>query len=234
MVRLLHFHKKEYETPGYGVKVSRYILVIVLVTALPSIYLALKIVEKSIFEANARLFVREEFRFADTYVINKTYRYNNGVKEIDLLLLGADLPATTIDTLRNRLKKYHLGKTNLIIHQGMNARQQLDLAEIKASILQNLPDLANGSSADSLKYPADKKDTLPDIGPELKVLYPQITAYSASNVALRRVDTAVTDSVLLFYYTSVNKLKGSEELRLKNWLQSRMPEQKVVIASGSQ
>lgn len=84
--------------------------------------LAYRIVQKSIFETNASQFVRREFQFKNTYIVNKVFRYEDDIREIDLFLLGDDISKTQIDSLNNKLNQYHLNNTKLIIHQGLSAR----------------------------------------------------------------------------------------------------------------
>ena len=97
IVRFLKFKRKYFEDKSYEKKVSRYILIIAIITALPSIYLAYGIVDKSIFESNAKRFVREQFQFKNTQVVNRTFVYKPDANEIDLLLIGYELPPATID-----------------------------------------------------------------------------------------------------------------------------------------
>ncbi len=58
--------KKAFEDKKREQRVMRYILSVIIITALPSIYLTYKIVDKSIFESNANSFVKNEFHFKNT------------------------------------------------------------------------------------------------------------------------------------------------------------------------
>ena len=75
IVRYMKFHKKEFEDKAYERKVRRYILIIIIVTVTPSIYLAYLIVDRSIFETNAQVFIQNEINFNDTQVISKNFKY---------------------------------------------------------------------------------------------------------------------------------------------------------------
>lgn len=76
IVKHLKFKKQEFQTSSRERRVIRYIWFIVAVALLPSIYLAYRIVERSIFETNAKSFVQKEFHFARTQVINRSYKIN--------------------------------------------------------------------------------------------------------------------------------------------------------------
>ncbi|MCK7556006.1 TIGR00341 family protein [Chitinophaga sedimenti] len=134
MVRFLRFRKKYFEDKGYEKKVSRYIFIIITITLLPSIYMAYRIVNKSIFVNNAQRFVKEQFQFRNTQVVSKNFLFNGREGNIELLLIGHEIPNHVIDSIRNEMPNYNLGHSQLIVRQGLNAKQEVDLMQIKASI----------------------------------------------------------------------------------------------------
>ena len=138
IVKHLRFHKKQFTNAATEKRVIRYIWFIVAIAVLPSIYLAYRIVERSIFEKNAKAFVQKEFHFARTQVVNRSYKMDRNKKTIELLLIGQELPQTTLDSLQKRLHLYSLDSTKLIVHQGLDAKQEIDIAQIKASILEDV------------------------------------------------------------------------------------------------
>ncbi|TBO39784.1 TIGR00341 family protein [Pedobacter kyonggii] len=220
IVRFLKFDKKHFEDPGVEKKVSRYILISVLVTVIPSIYLAYGIVQKSIFENNAQTFIREQFNFTTTQVINRNLRYAKGEKEIDLLLIGDELSQTKVNSIKGNLKKYKLEGTTLRIRQGLNARQEIDFSQIKASIMEDVFKKENQSrtavKVDKLAQP------LPDIRSELIVLFPEIKSYSLANTVISRLDTQSKDTLTLFS-AGVSKMpSASNQVKIRSWLKSRL------------
>lgn len=228
IVRFLKFKVKHFENKRYEKKVSRYIIAIITITILPSIYLAYRIVDKSIFENNARNFVSEQFRFKNTQVVNRTFKYATNAREIDLLLIGYELPEREIDSIRKTLGNYNLSNTKLIIRQGLNARQEIDFTQIKASILEDV------FRRDSTKNAVDnKRDKLaipiPDIQPELRALYPGLLSYSAYNVVERRMDTLPSDTLTLVVANFNGNPGAAERLRMRQWLKSRFDVDSVKL-----
>lgn len=65
--------------------------------------MAYRIVDKSIFETNARKFVEEQFHYNNTQVVSKSFKYSSRLKSIDLLLIGKELSKTTMDSLNRNL-----------------------------------------------------------------------------------------------------------------------------------
>lgn len=221
IVRYLKFHKKDFGDKVYEKKVSRYILMIVLLTAAPSVYLAYRIVDKSIFESNAARFVHQELNYKDTQVISKSFKYNRKGSEIDLLLLGNELSSGQLDSLSNKLKGYQLKGTKLVIRQGLNAKNEIDLSQIKASILEdvfksNSAQVKPNTGSAALDLP------LPDLRPELKILYPDLKAYSISNTIFNRTDSNRADTMTMFVASFVKPVPVADQNKLRLWLKNRV------------
>lgn len=217
IVRFLKFHKKEFVDKGIEKRVSRTILWLVIITILPSIYLAYNLVDKSIFETNAKKFVNAEFQFAKTQVINETYVWERGKKKINLLLIGEEIPEDELDTIKGRMRNYKLNKTDLIVQQGLNAKNEIDFSAIKASIVKDVFRRADSTLNYQQQYP---KET--DIKDEIKALYPDIVAYSITEVVYHRIDTIQKDTVTLALFNFKSRQTLSERLKLREWLKIRL------------
>lgn len=227
IVRFLNFRKVQFENQSYGKKVSRYILLIVTAAIIPSIYLAYKIVDKSIFETNAQAFVNDRFRFKNTQVVNKTFRYRSDSSEIDLLLIGESLPQSTIDTITQELKQYRLRNAKLVVRQGLDAKQQIDFSQIKASILEDVfkKDSAQNSA---IEEHASKQD-IPDLRAELKALYPGLASYTGSRSIVYRTDTLATDTLTLFVANFSKAPTREERHKMQQWLKERLQTDSVRL-----
>ncbi|WP_298733417.1 TIGR00341 family protein [uncultured Chitinophaga sp.] len=221
IVRFLRFKKKSFEDKAYEKRIGHYIFFIVLITLLPSIYLAYRIVQKSIFESNAQKFVREQFQFKNTQVVNKNYKYNPNSNEIELLLIGYELTKQQIDTIGKRLKNYGLYRTTLNIKQGLNAKQEIDLSQIKASILE---DVFKKDSSIQASAPRGQEINAPypDIAKEIKALYPNLNYYAISDMIIHRADTLPRDTVTMVVANFSRPASSAERSRLNAWLKMRL------------
>jgi uncharacterized hydrophobic protein (TIGR00271 family) len=220
IVRYLNFHKKEFQDKVYEKKVKRYILIMVLITAAPSVYLAYRIVDQSIFENNAKKFIDQEINYTNTQVITRNYKYSTKGNEIDLLLLGRELSAMQIDSLTNKMNGYQLENTKLIIRQGLNAKNELDFSQIKASILEAVHRDDSTSTRVNINETIDFPIT--DLSKELKLLYPALSNYSVEKARFNRLDTNLTDTIALAVLKFKTKVNNSERTRLQQWLKARL------------
>lgn len=216
IIRLMQFKKRSFEDPGHARRMSRYILITTLITILPSIYLTYGIVNKSLFENASNQFVQEQFRFKNTQVVSKTFRYDKAQPEIDLLLIGYELSPQKIDSIRANLRKYDLRGTKLIVRQGLNAKRQIDLSQIKASILEDV------FAQDSLQINNrrhQREQEFPIILSELKALYPAIRSYSATKVV--QYNTSRADTLTLVMIDFSRAPKTADRIQLQRWLKNR-------------
>ncbi|MET3978238.1 putative hydrophobic protein (TIGR00271 family) [Mucilaginibacter sp. UYP25] len=219
MARYLKMHRKVFDEPGVQKKVTRYVVLVVLITLIPSIYMAYRIVNRSIFESNARKFVEQEFHFKNTQVISKTFAYTSQHKEIDLLLIGAELNKTLIDSLKHRMNNYRLRNVQLRIRQGLNAKQQLDLSQIKASILEDV--FNTRTNTDTVKVLARIPQIDSIVLTEMKVLYPAIRSFGVNQIAIRRADTTLVDTQKVALARFSKPLRKADVQKLQEWLQKR-------------
>ncbi|EDM37832.1 hypothetical protein PBAL39_15444 [Pedobacter sp. BAL39] len=220
IVRYLNFHKREFEDKAYEKRVRRYILILVLITAAPSVYLAYRIVDRSIFENNARDFIDKELRYTNTQVITRNYKYSRNGNEIDLLLLGYELTPQQIDSLKKKMPAYKLNHTKLTIRQGLNAKNELDFSQIKASILEAVYNKDSTARKSTTYQSIDKP--IPDLKNELRSLYPDLSAYSINHVEVKRLDTSRRDTVTLALMSFNNSISSTERTRLQRWLKTRL------------
>jgi len=162
------------------------------------------------------LFVKEQFRFKNTQVVNKQYTYNSKQNAIDLLLIGYELPESEIDSIRQRMEKYDLRGTKLIIRQGLNARQEIDFSQIKASIIEDV------FERDSIREQAQPigEQSIPDILDELTALYPTIRSYSASRVIQRKISG--NDTLTLIVAEFAKPVKTADRIKMQMWLKTRL------------
>ena len=220
MARYLNMERKHFDNPRTQRKVTRYMVIVVLVTIIPSIYMAYRIVDKSIFETNARKFVEEQFRFHDTQVVSKSYQYNQSGKAIDLLLIGGELSKETIDSLSRHLKDYKIGNVKLHIRQGLNAKQQIDLTQIKASILEDV--FSKQPIADTVQTTGKSKavaDT--NVLKELQVLYPSVRSFGVSQMVVHSTKNTTADTVSVAMAVFGKPLRSADRVKLEQWLRVR-------------
>ncbi len=234
IVTLLKIPTVAFETERRKHHVRRYMLWIVVITLLPSIYLAYNIVKKSIFETNAQQFVNQEINFHNTQILNRSFIYNRAdTNEISILLLGDEIPDSTINKIEQKLPIYNLSKTKLVIRQGLNAKQQIDFSQIKASILEDVFTQQAKDISEKDRATIDSAANIANLRQEIKVLFPVISNYSISNSTFFNVDSARSDTITLFVATTAKPVYRGEYLKMHEWLRNRLRADSLMVITTS-
>jgi len=234
IARIMRLHAAVAD-PRHHRRMVRYIVLIALLTAGPSIYLTYRIVKRSLFEHEAARFVKEQMVYPNRQVVDRRFMWDGSYfwkktnKTIEVLLLGEELPREAVDTLRAKLPAYGLADAQLKIRQGLNAKQEVDLSQIKASILEDVYG-SEAARSTALGYAAG--DTLPDLRAELRTLYPNIRAYSINRTLVRSIDAARVDSVTLVTAMFSRTLSFRDTRRLQEWLRLRLRADSLMLMVG--
>ena len=135
-VRWMKFQRKEFVDKKRERSVRKYIVVIVVATMIPAIYLTVNIIKETVFHNAASRFVTEQLDFENTQVIDRKIIHQKNNKEIRVILMGKEVPEASLTLAKNRLKDYHLEDTKLTILQGMQ-NEELDISSIRALVMED-------------------------------------------------------------------------------------------------
>lgn len=235
-VRVMHFKRKEFIDKAREKAVKKYIILIVTVTMCPAIYLTYGIVKTTLYEAAANNFINKELNFKDTQIIDRKISYEK--KEISVVLIGSEVPATSIALAKDKLKEYNLPKTKLLILQGMN-NEGTDISTIRAMVMEDFYKnseqrlLQQQKTISSLESQLQTYETYSDqtrkIVPELKVLYPDVKSVSLSHSIRMNVDSTRADTVTLAVMSFTRRPNKAEQQKITEWLEARMRTTKLKL-----
>lgn len=229
VVRLLKFSKVKFLDKRAELRIKRIITGIVLVTVLPSIFIAYLTVRKALFVQRAQDYIRNEFHFDRTLVFTRSVDYEND--RIDIALFGEPISEDTIAQRKAHLTNYNLAGTNVQITQGIHDSTAIDLNRLKSGILTELYARdqkvlsAKDEALQSLQSKLDKiqNDTLPlsEIAQEMKALNGNLQTLSIQKTVSYNVQENSSDTIMTAYSTFRRKPSRSETRLLENWLKAR-------------
>lgn len=130
----LHLPHKNFVDQQTEKKLKLVLYSVVAVTALPSFFLAYKLVQQEIFKSTALQFIDREIQSETVQVAKTSIDPSN--RKIDVTLVGDLLPKQRIEELNSKLPKSGLSATKLSIYQGADNR--IDVTAIREGILDNL------------------------------------------------------------------------------------------------
>jgi uncharacterized hydrophobic protein (TIGR00271 family) len=209
-------------------RIRKWLIAVVLCTALPSIYLAYQLVGNVLFDSGARRFIKQSFRFAQTHVVESSV--NAADKRIEITLIGAPLSTQALHDIESRLDEAGLQGAVMVVHQ--SADQQIDVTSLKAGIVSELyrdsqRDLAaRDQQIQKLKADmASRSAWLPvaaDIERELQAQYPQVHDVLIGQGVLPQTDGQPSQKVVpILSVTLPSALSRSERDRLQAWFMAR-------------
>lgn len=236
-VRLFRFSPKVFADKGHELQVRRSLVVISIVTLLPSIVLTYNIVRETIYLQNADNFVAQELDFPGTQIIDKKVDYDS--RTIDVVFIGNYIPRMLIEDVKRRLPEYHLSDTRLSILQDGEVRDSVMLTSLRGDIFKELYQKSESTrnkmqrSIDSLEneitaiYRYKSLDSLLFI--EARILFPQIESLSLGYVWNRNT---VDKNVVPYAFAAViseEKYKENSEKLITEWLRQRVGEPGMQI-----
>lgn len=238
-VRVMHFERKEFVDKSREKKVRKYIVLLVILTMCPAVYLTMGIIKSTFFESAANNFVNKELNFSNTQVLDKKINYEK--REIKVVLIGNEVPQTSLALARDKMKDYkNLEKTTLVVHQGMN-NEGVDISSIRAMVMEDFYKNSEQRLVEQqkkitvlekdLQLYKDYGELGKKLVPELKILYPSTKSLSLSYTTEVDVTTMKSDTITLAVMKFERTLQESEKKKVGEWLKARVgaKELKLIV-----
>ena len=235
-VRMMHFQRKEFVDKKREKTVRKYIILIVVLTMCPAVYLTFGIIKSTFYETAANHFINTELNFENTQVLDKKVSYEH--REIRVVLIGPEVPEASIALARSKMKQYKLEETKLVVLQGMN-NDAMDISSIRAMVMEDFYKNSEQrlqeqqKKISSLEKNLEKYKSYDEMSrtiiPELKVLYPSVTTVSISHTLETTVDSLKTDTIALAVLKFTRHPSESEKRKITEWLQARVGAKKLRL-----
>ncbi len=233
VVRFLKYHKKEFLDPVRERQVRRYILIIVIVTLVPSVILAFRIIRQSLFETAADRYVAAVMHFPKAQVIDyKRTIHSDGSREIDVVLIGEPVSADAIENARMQLPAYNLEGTNLIVRQSGQG-EPVDINTLQTGYRELLEEKNRYIGDLEKRLSVLSEDTLPsrDITREMTALAPEIAQVTLTKTKSFDSQGAPVDTtvICLIRMKESVRIPEAEQQRIVGWLQTRTKNDNVKL-----
>lgn len=231
-VRLMHFSKKKFMDKEREKKVHRIVYSIIFLTMVPSVYITYNMVKTNIFETNASRFIKNEFNFPNTLVVDRYVKTENPERRIEVSLIGKEISEEVIVSLKEKMLHYGLHDVPLVIHQGFgkeDTEMQNDVSNmlLQDYYMQNKQRIASQEEEISVLRERLNSYLLYDtighqVTPEVKILYPSVKSLAISRVIRNQVDSLRADTLHIAIVAFGQKLSDVEEEKFSAWLAARI------------
>ncbi|MGE0113522.1 MAG: DUF389 domain-containing protein [Steroidobacteraceae bacterium] len=235
VTRAFHLQRKKFVDTPTEKRMAFYMWLAMIVTILPSLYLAYRLVGEEVFKTRAEQFVHEQLEFRKTHVSGVAI--DSKKKQIEVTLIGDVLPESALADISTRLARNGLSGARLDVYQADDNR--VDVASLKTSLLGDLYKESQVLLAEKDRelqalrvqldgMNADRKRLEP-IPAELHALFPQVVSihlaegsawYADQPVNLVALGTSVPDIVVVLGVSSA--LSKTDQDRIDRWLKARV------------
>ncbi len=208
-------------------KLKRAMVLIIILVTLPSIIIAVSIIQRSSFDANYRHFVDEAFNYDNTFVVESSAEYNPGRRKqsvIEVRLFGEPLSENVINNIRSQMSSvYHLPKADLLVRQSNQEGGGIAISALQSNYSEMLNEKNRQISHLQEQLSSIRMaDTLAvsNMTRELGIFVPELNEMSLSRHVSYNAEGTPTDTV---YICTLSFQEGSEpDIDLiRHWLTNR-------------
>ena len=206
-VRVMHFQRKEFVDKTREKTVRKYIVLIVVLTMCPAVYLTFGIIKSTFYEVRVVLIGPEVPDASISIARSKLKEYK--LEDTKLIVLqGMNNEAVDVSSIRAMVMEDFY----------KNSEQRLQQQAVKISQLETT--LEQYRTYDAMSR---------TLVPELKVLYPSITTLSIAHSLEVRVDSMKTDTVTLAVLKFARHPSVAEKEKISEWLKARVGTKKLRL-----
>ncbi|MDE5944408.1 MAG: DUF389 domain-containing protein [Rikenella sp.] len=238
IVRFLKYKKVAIADPRLEQRAKRYMTAVVVLTLGPSIYLAYGIVQRTIFESNAREYIDRVLTFEGSEVVSAVPTYRGDSCTIEVMLMGRQVPEEAIAVARNQLGAYRLEGTTLVVRQAGADGGAFDSYTLQNVLRSNTEILdEKNRRIEQLQQLTERylSDTLPtaDIARELSLLWGSgsVDRVSLAKVPVFTGEGQAVDTVIYCCITTTgdSPLDAGRREKLIDWLRLRAKRRTVRL-----
>lgn len=235
IVRFMKYERKQFLDAKRAKRVHHYMIIIITATLVPSVILAYSIVQRAVFENNAKNFVEQVLTFNGSEVMNTNVTYDSKGNSIEVMLIGEQVSEDMIQLAQNQLVNYKLNNTKLYVRQAAIG-DKLSNSQMQNLLLSNTEIITEKNDRISQlekKLSAFESQTIPsvDIARELSALWSSFKTFSMGKTYTVNSKGVKVDSVLLCIITSDHRTTMTDEdnERLTKWLMERTKSNNVKL-----
>ncbi len=234
VVRYLKFPKRQYLDEKTERRARLAIVLVALITILPSVFVAISVVREAVFKQRVDAFLRTAFRDQSHAVIKYEASFGNDSSKLVLNVLGPPVTNAQRTGWRRRLDSLGLARTHLVVHelnQGLSEKLSKRDKDLRSQIIRDLY-----LRQDSVIHDKDRRIKILEerlvrleksrykpvrqIFDELKINYPEVRRFAFDEVV--QTDGGRADTVPVALIDLKGRLSPARRKKLARWLQVRL------------
>jgi uncharacterized hydrophobic protein (TIGR00271 family) len=143
MIRFLKFPKVIEHEPHHKSFINRYVLISIILTVVPSIYMAYTIVKQDILSKKISAFISKEINNKYRHIIQQNVSFELDSTYVEISLIGLPLDSTKEADVKDKLKTKFSNKVKFVAFQSKDKNNLSRTINDQARIIQFQSDLIN-------------------------------------------------------------------------------------------
>lgn len=236
VVRFLKYEKKVFLDKKREKRVKNSIIVIITATLVPSVIMAYSIVQRTLFESNAKLFISEVLSFEGSEVVNHNIVFNSQGNSIEVTMIGEPVSLDAIATARNMLPNYNLTDTKIVVNQASVSGADFDNATITNFLKTNSDILVEKNRQiaqleDKVQNYSRHNVPTREIVAEITSLWPEVQKLSIAKTPTLSPQGTPLDTITMcmISISHPDNLTQHDKQKLTAWLKVRTKSQQVKL-----
>jgi uncharacterized hydrophobic protein (TIGR00271 family) len=236
-----HVKKKQFTDPRVERRVRGYLAATVVITLLPSMYLAFRLVGEEVFRNRATQFVKSQFEVTGTHIAD--VEIDAKKKLIEVSLIGKPVSQSRLTEVINAMPDVGLGGAQLRAYQ--SGDQRIDVATLRSGVVRDLYVASNAvlnEQGEALKKLQSEVDTIKDNGSrlrgvpaELTAIYPQLhDVVLTEGMEEGAIRGAPNDRVVVLNARAKHRMRAADQEKIKRWLTARTGTTRVRVVVDAQ
>jgi uncharacterized hydrophobic protein (TIGR00271 family) len=208
------------------------IVVVALLTVVPSFYLGVTLVQKEQFKSDADNFVSKVEIWEGNYLMGSKIDADN--KRITLVYGGNELEKESISRLREKAKDLRLEEAEVIIKQGLKVNDFSKLNNANEISTQKEQEISRLKVALMMKQESlDSLNKIPTTGQsllkELRTLFPDLESCSYAPTTMYIDSTNSSLSTAIVYFTARDTISQIDQSRIKHFVETRLKTKDIIL-----
>jgi len=210
-------------------RINRWITVVIILVAIPSIYLGYNLVQKERFTEKSKNYIQRVSSFEGNFLLKSDI--NPSRKSILLVYGGVEMDEQQMEKIKNTAGDFSLQNTEITIQQGLKIeptdKQNTEIMNLKNEnyrLTQHIRE--NKKMIDSISA---ESRTGEHILNEIKTIFPQIVSCTYSKTMKYSVSDSIPGKIHLVVFKLNSPLPDRDKQKISEWLKTRLESEKIQV-----
>ena len=229
----MNYEKKTILDPKRERTVKHYMSLLAFITIAPSVLLGFRIVQQTIFDANADRFVNSVIKFDDTQILKYDKLFSTNEQQINVVLIGESVSEDAIANITAQLPQYGLKDVQLNIRHANPQQEEMSMSLLQTNMEELLKDKNERIKRLEDRLATYTRDAIPvgDISKEMSALIPKRVNTALSKTIVHNSAGEPIDTVLVCLIKTEPdvQLSNRDREQIAEWLKVRTKCSKIKL-----